>query len=444
LNDPIQRKYSPHIDTGDSARIANAIFFTGTIFGMGLMILILQLWRPAEEEDLEHYREVRDLVLDTFVAEVDEKQLMQSALRGMLHELDGYSDYYVEEETAEVDQDTSGHKVGIGVIMRYEDGPQILFPIEESPAEAAGLRVGDFVLELDERRAQDLSPREVTELMRGEAGSTLRIRVRGRDGAERTHQVTRRQLLIPSVRRTRFVDSEGRIGYIALKSFTNETAAEFDSAMQSLAEGGMQGLVLDLRGNPGGVLSAAVELAQRFIREGVITSTEGRGFPHIERADRDFTPYHRLPLVLLVDGKSASASEVLAGALQDHRAAVLVGQPTYGKGVVQTISRYPERGAIAKVTTSYYYTPSHRSLERGTGASAYGLLPDFRVSAAPGEEDEFESWLQRPYDPHEPALSELHAWQAEAGLDLGLAPPRDAQLEAAVAIFRGEAPALAR
>jgi len=280
--------------------------------------------------------------------------------------------------------------------------------------------------------------------MRGEPTTLLRVRVRGLDGLERVHEVSRRQLLIPSVRRKRLLDPQLGVGYVALKSFTNATAAEFDEALEDLRQRGMKGLVLDLRGNNGGVLSAAVELAQRFLEEGVITSTEGRGAPHVERADAEFTPYRDLPLVVLVDGSSASASEILAGALQDHRVAVLVGEPTYGKGVVQTISRYPQERAIAKVTTSYYYTPTHRSLERGDGEEAYGLLPDILVASVPEETDAFYRWLRRPYDPHDSVLAELEAWEEQAGIDLGLSPPRDSQLEAAVALFRGEPPSAPR
>lgn len=408
------------------------------------MLLALKIWSPGEPPDLEHYRDVRDLVQDTFVAEVDDEKLLESALRGMLRELDQYSDYYVEEETAEVDQDTTGQKVGIGVIMHYEDGPRILFPIEGSPAHEAGLRVGDRLLALDGQAAIGLEPGEVGDLMEGEPGTSLHVQVRGRDGRERSLEVARRPLLIPSVRRRRLLDPERGIGYLALSSFTNETAAEFDAAVQELLGRGMKGLVIDLRGNQGGVLSAAVELAQRFLREGVITSTEGRGAPHVERADPDFTPYAGLPLVLLVNGGSASASEVLAGALQDHRAAVLLGEPTYGKGVVQTINRYPRRRAIAKVTTSYYYTPSHRSLERGPGEDSFGLWPDFLVTSQGQETERFYEWLARPYDPHPSARAELEAWELEEGRDLGLSAPEDPLLTAALGIFRGESPPLLR
>jgi len=444
MNAPIPRRPLPHTEARDSARIANAIFLTGTVFGMGLMFLILQIWRPGEQQDLAHYRQVRDLVMDTFVAPVDEQQLLESSLRGMLQELDDYSAYYVRDEAAELNQETSGRKVGIGVIMRYTDGPQILFPIEGSPAQAAGLRVGDLVLELDGRRVAGLSQAEVGDAMRGDAGSTLRILVRGRDGSQRLHEVTRGELLIPSVRHGRLVDMERGIGYVALASFTNATTTEFDSAMVKLRSQGVQGLVIDLRGNPGGVLSAAVELAQRFISEGILTSTEGRGVPHVERADADFTPYEGLPLVLLVNGMSASASEVFAGALQDHRVAVLVGEPTYGKGVVQTISHYPDQHAIAKVTTSYYYTPAHRSLVRGSDKNAFGLLPDFLVTDNSDEIDKFYAWLQRPYDPQDHLLDELVAWQDAERLDFGLNLPRDTQLDAALSILRGQAPAFAR
>ncbi|MFT7484871.1 MAG: carboxyl-terminal processing protease [Candidatus Paceibacteria bacterium] len=405
---------------------------------MGLMLLLLQIWRPGDEPDIEHYREVRDLVLDTYVGETSEQELLESALRGMLGDLDGYSRYYAKEETDAINRDTSGKTIGIGIILRFAESPLIAFPVSDSPAETAGLRVGDEILALDGQDVAGLDQEEIGERIQGEVGSLLQLEVQGRDGIKRTHEVKRKRLLVPSVRRVRFLDEKRQVGYFALGSFTNESVDEFDAAVDGLLEDGMQGLVVDLRGNPGGVLAAAVTMARRFVPAGTITSTEGRGRPGLELGDSKQARFVGLPLVLLVDGGSASASEVLAGALQDHRVAVVVGTPSYGKGVVQTITRFTEPNAIAKLTTSYYYTPAHRNVQRSLDDShAYGLSPDIVISVREEEHTAVVGFIHS-FEPPSRSLEELRDWSAETGIELLLDPPADKQLESALALFNGE------
>ena len=437
---PLPPRPEPFHHDRASANLAAMIFVTGTFLGMGLMFFVFQLWSPGTEDDVRHYREVRDLVLSTHVGVVNEDELLESALRGMLGELDEYSQYYVEEETERLDVDTTGHTVGIGVVVRDLEGPVVLFPVEEGPAERAGVRVGDRLLVVDGVATAGLETEEVSDLMRGEPGTRLVLRVRGLDGEERTLAIDREELLVPSVRRVRMVDEERGVGYLALTQFTRESPAELDQAVEALRAEGMEALVLDLRGNSGGVLRAAVDIARRFVPEGTITSTEGRGRPRIESAEAAEAHHAGLPLVVLVDALSASASEVLAGALQDHRAAVLVGAPTFGKGLVQTISRFPARRAIAKLTTSYYYTPAHRNLQRGTAPGTdHGLLPDVAVEL---DDDGRRAVLRylMAFEPPEGALEALRSWAAEEDLGLQLDPPADAQLDAALGLFAGRRP----
>jgi len=425
-------------ETGEPVGATKIAFLLGTFFGMGLMLAILDLWGPGEETDVEHYREVRDLVTTTYVGDVEEADLLEHALEGMLGGLDAYSDYYVSEEVDEIDRDTSGQTIGIGVILRYRDAPQVLFPLSGSPAREAGLRVGDEILAIDGNETAGLESSDLNDLIQGEAGTSVVLRVRGLDGREREHEVERREMPLPSVRRVRLLDDERDVGYIALTSFTNRSVEEFDEAVDRLLADGMRALVLDLRGNQGGVLASAVDIARRFVTEGVLTSTRGRGEPNVERADPEFAWYAELPLVLLVDGSSASASEVLAGALQDHRVAVLVGEPTYGKGVVQTITRYPERRAIAKLTTSYYFTPAERCLQRGTEGHDWGLLPELSVEIDQDARLEVYRYLHGTFEPPQEALPALEAWEQESGEELIVEPPADEQLDAALAIFAGE------
>lgn len=423
-----------------SSPFAGLIFLTGSFFGMGMMLFVLQLWRPSDEPDIEHYRSVRNLVLESYVGETSEQELLESALRGMLGELDDYSRYYVEKEVETVNRDTSGQTIGIGVIMRYGEAPTIVFPVANSPAAAAGLRVGDVILSLDGQSVDGLDQDEVSDRIRGKRGTTLHLSVRGRDGDVRDHEVERSQLLVPSVRRVRMADKDRHIGYLALVSFSNETLGEFDAAVASLLEQGMTGLIVDMRGNPGGVLAAAVHLAQRFVPNGLITSTEGRGVPHTESGDPEEARYQGLPLVLLVDGGSASASEVLAGALQDHRVAAIVGTPTFGKGVVQTISRFTSRRAIAKLTTSYYYTPAHRNVQRSSDDShAFGLWPDVEIDVARAETSEVLEYLHS-FEPPAEAIEDLRNWSREASIEFSIDPPTDAQLSAALALMAGRIP----
>jgi len=439
VQDPSSPHPKPYRHDDASARLASLLFVTGTFFGMGLMFFVLQFWSPGSQDDVEHYREVRDLVLNSYVGEVDEEQLLESALRGMLGELDDYSTYYyAQEDTAEVDRDTTGQMTGIGVVTTDIDGPVVRFPVEDSPALAAGVRVGDRILRIDGVGTEGMAPEDVSALIRGPEGSTLTMRVEGRDGSERPLEIERRSLPIPSVRRVRFIDEGRKIGYLVLTSFSNRSVLELDAAVSSLQAEGLQALVIDLRFNRGGVLRSAVEIARRFIPEGVITSTEGRGTPYYELADAERANLAGLPLVVLVDGNSASASEVLAGALQDHRAAVLVGTPTYGKGLVQTIRRYPERSAIAKLTTSYYYTPAHRNVQRGnTKESEFGLVPDIEIVLDRETHQTIFEFLTA-FEPPASLLPDLRAWSDEANLNIQLDPPADPQLDAALALLRGE------
>lgn len=408
---------------------------------MGLMVFFMQMWGGRDDPDIEHYRDVRDLVMETYVGETTEQELLESALRGMLDELDDYSRYYVEDEVDAVNTGTTGQTIGIGVIMRSNPHPTVLFPVAGSPAEKAGLRVGDKVLALDGDTVSEMTQDELSARIRGPEGSQLAMKVEGRDGEERDLVVDRNQLLVPSVRRRRMLDQERGIGYLALISFSSESLREFDEAVVALKEEGMKGLIVDLRGNPGGVLSAAVNIAGRFIPEGVLSSTEGRGAPEIEYAVEDEALYLDMPLTILIDQDSASASEVLAGAIQDYRAGVLVGMPSYGKGVVQTISRYIHRRAIAKLTTSYYYTPSHRNLQRSRDDShPFGLSPDVQVEASPEEADAVLRFIHS-YEPPANLMDELRAWVAEdSELSLNLDHPADSQLDAALKLFSGKMP----
>ncbi|HJP02617.1 MAG TPA: S41 family peptidase [Planctomycetota bacterium] len=422
----------------DGAWGAGGIVF-GVVLGMVLLALVQALLPTREDPDIAHYREVRRFVLDHFVEDVDPDLLVQDALQGMLGNLDEYSRYYDQAGAQRVDRETRGRFTGIGVVFRAPmSAGQILFPVPGGPADEAGLQVGDLLVTIDGEAAIEGGEDSLRQRLRGEPRSKVVLGVRGLDGAEREHHVVRQSLIDPTVRHVRMADAERAIGYLAVSSFSRETGREFDEACKGLQDEGMQGLVIDLRDNPGGVLESAVKLARRFVPEGVIVSTEGRGAPDVLRANPDEALFQDMPLVVLVDGGSASASEVLAGALQDHRVAVILGEPTHGKGVVQTIRRYDERGTIAKVTTSYFYTPAHRNLERNPEEGReWGIVPDLRVSLTADQRARVLGHIQR-YGPPRELTAQLRAWEEAESVDLLDEHPEDPQLEAALALLRGE------
>lgn len=417
------------------------LLLVGMGAGAALLSVAQRLLPSALDRDVAHYLEVRRFVLDGFVEEVDADRLVRAALKGMIQSLDEYSDYYVAEEAQQVDRETSGRFTGIGVVFRgpVERG-QVLFPLSGSPAEDAGLRVGDRIVAIDDRTIGEMNPEEVRARLQGEPDSVVTLSVLGLDGTERKHQVRRRSVVDPSVRHACMLDEEHGIAYMGIFSFSHQTKDEFDRTFEWLERQGMRGLVLDLRCNPGGVLGSAVEIARRFVESGPIVSTQGRSGSTRIDADPSKARWSGFPLVVLVDGRSASASEVLAGALQDHRAAVLVGSPTHGKGMVQTIHRYREEGAIAKITTSHYYTPSMRNLERDpANGRNYGIVPDLEVLLSDAEQQAVLAYAQR-YGPPVERIPALEAWARLDQVEVLDEPPRDAQLDAGIALLRGERP----
>ena len=419
----------------------------GLLLGLVLGALAVgtadRLWFLTEEEDVVQYRRVRDFVSEAFVGDTGPREMLDDALHGLARGLDEYSRYYDGDETRDLERETAGRYTGIGAVFRQPlSDARVLFTLPGSPAQRAGLEVGDRIVGVgegdDEVRIRD--ERALRALLAPGGPAELRLSVVGFAGVERRVTVRRDVLVDPTVRHQRLVDPQRGIGYLAIGSFSHETPGEFDRAFEELRAEGMRGLIVDLRGNPGGVLSAAVRIAQRFVVEGVIVSTEGRSQPTVHRADEAQAWYRGTPLVLLVDSASASASEVLAGALQDHRCAVLVGGPTYGKGMVQTIRHFPEAGSVVKVTTSHYYTPARRNLERSVEpARGYGIEPDLVIPLGPEEEDDLHERLAR-YSPPKEALAALRAWEELEGVSLIEPAPSDAQFTAACELLAGRRP----
>ena len=331
---------------------------------------------PWEEASL--FAEVYERIKRDYVEEVDDHVLMERAVRGMVAALDPHSAYLDTQEFEEIRLSTMGSYPGVGIEVTPEDGAvKVRHPIEGSPAQRAGLKAGDAIVRIDGVDiGGDLAI--ATARMRGASGSTVRLTIR-RPGtaALLEFNLRRAQVEVSSVRAETL---ESGYGYLRITSFTETTHEDVGHALLRLQrdnKGGLKGLVLDLRDDPGGVLEAGVAVADDFLEQGVIVSADGRT-PEA-RFRMDATHHGDLlngaPLVVLVNGGTASASEIVAGALKDHGRALLIGRTTYGKGSVQTVMPLAHGGAL-KLTTSRYFTPSGASIQ------GKGIIPDI-VEAGP-------------------------------------------------------------
>jgi carboxyl-terminal processing protease len=334
-------------------------------------------------DEIRRYVAVYSAVKAAYVEPVDDARLMDSAIRGLLLDLDPHSAYLEGDAADNFEEQSRGNYDGIGVeIFRQPDGSlRVIAPIDDTPAARAGIKAGDLIVAID-GTPLEAGDGDTSTSLRGEPGTAVELTIE-RDGVERplTLTVQRETIRIASVR-SRML--EPGYGYIRLSAFQADTAADFERQLAALNEqagGRLRGLVLDLRSNPGGLLTAAVQIADALLEDGGIVSTRGR----IAVSDATFsaTPGDRLhgaPVVVLVDAGSASASEVLAGALRDNHRARVVGSRTFGKGSVQTLLPL-DNGDSVKLTTARYYTPSGESIQ------ASGIVPDVVLHADAGAEN---------------------------------------------------------
>ena len=415
-----------------------AAFLSGSALGAAVALTAVRL---STDRELELVRTVRDLASSSYVEVVDERELVDEALSGMIGSLDRHSRYYRPAEIEALERTTRGEFRGIGVVFRAPTtAGQVLFPAPGGPADRAGMRVGDTLLTVEGEAVAGLPPGGLQELLRRSNDAVMQMDVEGLDGERRAVEVFPEPVLDPSIRLARMVDLDAGFAHVALVSFSSHTLEEFDAAMERLTTAGLRGLVLDLRGNGGGSLDAAVGLANRFVAEGRLVATRTRHDTQVVSAKPQEAHHLGLPLVLLVDQDSASASEVLAGALQDHGAAALVGEPTYGKGTVQTLTRLGGDRAIVKVTTAHYLTPAWRRIERNEDdPQRTGIAPDVYVPLEPAERAHVYAYLQNYHPPAE-HVSAIEAWAEDSGLALLPEPPPDPQLDAALGLLRGETP----
>ena len=323
-------------------------------------------------EDLRTFTEIFAKIKNDYVEPIEDKTLLENAIRGMLAGLDPHSAYLVPEDYKELQAGTSGEFGGLGIEVGMEDGfVKVISPIDDTPAYRAGVKAGDLVIRLDDTPVKGMALSDAVKIMRGKPGTDIVLTI-VREGEDKPLNITitRDVIRVTSVK-SKLLDPG--YGYVRISQFQSRTGDNLREALEKLeAEGDspLKGLVLDLRNNPGGVLSAAVSVSDAFLKDGIIVYTEGR----LDDAKLKFNAkptdvLHGAPLVVLVNGGSASASEIVAGALQDHQRAIIMGQKTFGKGSVQTILPM-DNGSALKLTTAKYYTPS------GTSIQATGIAPD--------------------------------------------------------------------
>ena len=360
-----------------SLRISLALG-VGLVVGAGVTLTHGVLADKSKPEnlplkDLQTFVEILNRVKTDYVEPVTDEALLESAVRGMLSGLDPHSAYLDKEEFSEINVTTTGKFGGLGIEVQLFNGyVRVIAPIDDTPAAKAGVQAGDLIIKIDDTPVKGMSLTDAVKKMRGEPGTSITLTVAREGVAEPLALAMKRDIINVTSVRSRMLETG--MGYLRVSTFSSVTGKTLNEEFRKLKkQGELKGLILDLRNNPGGVLNASVDVSDAFLDKGVIVSIKGR----VSDSNREFnaTPGDLLdgkPLVVLVNGGSASASEIVAGALQDHKRALLVGTQTFGKGSVQTILPLQNDSAI-KLTTARYYTPSGRSIQ------AEGIEPDITI-----------------------------------------------------------------
>lgn len=327
---------------------------------------------------LNLFGDVFDRVRRDYVEEVSDEELIKNAINGMLTSLDPHSNYLSEKDFKEMQVQTRGEFGGLGIEVTMENGlVKVVSPIDDTPAYQAGVQAGDYISHIDDEPVTGLSLPEAVEKMRGKVGTKIKITVLREGASEPLHfTIVRDKIRIESVKSR----TEDKIAYLRIRSFSESAHKSLVKNFEKLKKeinGDLQGIVLDLRNNPGGLLDQAVAVADDFLDKGEIVSTRGRDDDNTMRynAKEGMMAEDDIPIVVLINQGSASASEIVAGALQDHNRAILIGTETFGKGSVQTVIPLTGYGAM-RLTTARYYTPSGRSIQ------AEGIAPDIYVQQA--------------------------------------------------------------
>lgn len=354
-------------------------FAAGVLLGLALAVgssvYALKKVSPIPFEDLKTFTEVFEAVKSDYVELVDDKKLLEDAIRGMLTGLDPHSSYLDATEFNELKVGTTGQFGGLGIEVGMENGfIKVIAPIDDTPASRAGIQAGDFIIKLDDKPVRGMNLNDAVKIMRGKPDTEIGLTIVREGESQRIVLTLTREIIRVKSVKSRVL--EPGFGYVRITNFQSRTTDDLLKAMTDLQqEKRLKGLVLDLRNNPGGVLSSAVGVSDAFIDNGLIVYTEGRIDDSSHRYNA--TPGDTLngaPLVILINGGSASASEIVAGAMQDHKRAIVAGTQSFGKGSVQTIQALHNKSAL-KLTTARYFTPNGRSIQ------AKGIEPDIKLTA---------------------------------------------------------------
>jgi len=364
--------------------------FNGIIYLVFFLIYPLTLQAASNDEEkykyLDLFGQVFDRVRSAYVDEVSDKELIEKAIDGMLSGLDPHSGYMNEEIWQEMQMDTKGKFGGLGIEITMEEGfVKVISPIEDTPAYKAGVLAGDYIIQIDDTPVFGLTLNEAVDLMRGKKGESIIITISRANTEPFELEIIRDFIKIRSVKS----EIIKNVGYLRITSFNEQTESGLLNALKEIKSNSNEtilGYILDVRSNPGGLLDQAVKVTDLFLSKGEIVSTRGRDRKDIKRyRAKNKDKINGMPLVVIIDGGSASASEIVAGALQDHRRAIIIGTQSFGKGSVQTIIPFQvsdsEKITGIRLTTARYFTPS------GTSIQGKGIIPDIII-----QQGEFESF----------------------------------------------------
>lgn len=345
----------------------------------------------GQQDDYRYFRLFTDVfktVKQNYVGETNTRDLIYGALNGMLRSLDPFSAFFTPDQYKEFQQETEGEFGGVGIEIGMEKGrPIVISPIEGTPAFRAGIRSGDVILEINGEDTSNMSLMDVVKRIRGKPGTKVNLTIM-RKGLDRPIKVELERAII-KIESVKWIKVED-VGYIRLSQFTDGVGREVEKAIKSLTSQGVKGIILDLRNDPGGLLSEAINVSELFLKEGklIVYTKSKKGETNRYFSRRKPVLPENMPLVVLINRGSASASEIVAGALQDHKRAVLVGEKSFGKASVQNIIPL-EDGSAIKLTIAYYYTPLGRLIDKK------GIQPDVEVKMTEEEEEKLQETIRQ-------------------------------------------------
>lgn len=382
-----------------SVKLRRVLIGTGAV---AVVLVAVLLWRPVtgyqqaaaatDYQQLQKFSQVMEMVRRAYVEDVADEKLIDGALSGMLSSLDPHSSYMDKEMYSQMTVDTKGEFGGLGIeISSAEGGIRIVSPIEDTPADRAGVKAGDLIIKIDNELARDMSLSEAVKKMRGKPGTGIMLTIfRKGEDAPLEIKIVRAIIKVKSVKSDLLAPGYAYLRITQFQERTDSLLKKQITELKKRAGGKLSGVVLDLRNNPGGLLNQAVEVSDLFLESGNIVSTKSRAGKNMTFDARSGDVLKDLPLIVLINGGSASASEIVAGALQDHHRAVLLGTKSFGKGSVQSVVPLPDGTAI-KVTTALYYTPSGRSIQ------ATGIDPDITVEQVLVKKEDEKKKKKEPF-----------------------------------------------